>query len=178
MVDGLLRALQEYCYLILEVPGVGWTNGREICGVLLGYQHLQEIMKQTRLSSLDTWLLGFWERYVCILHVMLISSLFQMKRQKLSLLISMNGSLVSLFHSAENVVSMSPPYSPPTPHSSDDTSAQGPSTSTITYNTLTSTMKPANEASIIVTALNVLLHTLPTSSPPSVTSLPTRASIY
>jgi hypothetical protein len=178
MVDGLLKVLQEYCYLILEVPGVGWTNGREICGVLLGYLHRQETMKQTRLSSLDTWLLGFWERYVYFSHVVLISSLLHMKRQKLSLLISMNGSLVSLYRSAENVVSMSPRYSPPTPLSSDDTSAQVPSTFTTTYNTLMSTTKPASEASIIVTALNVLPRTLPTSSPPSVISLPTRASIY
>jgi hypothetical protein len=63
MVDGSSRVLQEYYCSILEVPGAGWTSGREICGVLVGYQRLQAIMKQTKLSSLDTWLLGFWERY-------------------------------------------------------------------------------------------------------------------
>jgi len=115
---------------------------------------------------------------MCRLHVLIFSSSLHMKRRRRSLLISMNGSLGSLCHSAENVVSMLPRYSPPTPLFSDDTSVQVPSTFTTTYNTLMLTTKPVNGASIIVTALNEQLHTLPMSSPPSVTSPPTRASIY
>ena len=104
-------------------------------------------------------------------------SLFHMKPQELSLLISTNGSPVSLYHFAEGVVSMLLPYLPPMPLSSDDISAQGPSTFTTTCNTLMSITKLANEASIIVIALNEQLPIPQTSSPPSVTSLPTKANI-
>jgi hypothetical protein len=58
-VDGSLRELQEYCYLILEVHGAGWMNGKAIYGALQEFPHPQAITKQTKQLSLDTWLLGF-----------------------------------------------------------------------------------------------------------------------
>ena len=97
------------------------------------------------------------------------SSLFLMKRIKLSLRISMNGSLALLFPFVGNVGLMLLQFSLPTLLSSDDICAQDPSIFIITCKISMSIMKLVDGEFIIVIALNEQLHTLPMYSLPSVT---------
>lgn len=149
-------------------PGDDETNEAVVFGYLvawfLGEVSYRQLLLLTKAESRDP----ITDYY--------FSSSLVTKPQRRSSRISTSGLLVLLYPSAASAALTSPRSSQPMLPCSDDTFVQDPSTFTTTSSFSTSMPKPESEESTTVTVSNAPQHTPPMSSPPFLTSPPTRVS--
>lgn len=118
-----------------------------------------------------------YEPSTSLVFILVVHSLWHMRKRRRLLLTSTNGSQVWALPSAASVISTSPPSSLPTLPCSDVTFALDQSTFTTTSGTLMSTTRLASVASTTDTALSAQLLTAVMSLPPCLISQPTKPSI-